>query len=58
MEPTNKPRVSDEGDHAPDVEAEEERTRHQRQKFKKLMVRLATNAAAKGDAYWTRSPKG
>ncbi|WP_455171565.1 hypothetical protein [Azospirillum largimobile] len=58
MEPTNKPRVSDDTDLAPDVEAEEERTRRQQHKFRELMTRLSANAAAMGDSYWTRSPKG
>lgn len=60
MEPTNKPRVSEESDLAPDAEAEAEaeRIRSQQHKFRELMTRLAVNAAAMGDSYWTRSPKG
>lgn len=58
MKPTNKPRVSEQADLAAEGEAEAERIRRQQQKFRKLMVRLAANAEAKGDAYWTRSPKG
>lgn len=56
MEPTNKPRVSEEADLTPEAEAE--RTRRQQQKFQELMTRLAANAAEMGDSYWTRSPKG
>lgn len=56
MEPTNKPRVSEEADLLPEAEAE--RRRRQQQKFQELMTRLAANAAAMGDSYWTRSPKG
>jgi len=58
MEPTNKPRVSEEADLLPEAEAEAERRRRQQQKFQELMTRLAANAAAMGDSYWTRSPKG
>ena len=62
MEPTNKPRVSDEATHTPEVQAEAGRThtpaQNQAEKLNILMSRLAANAAAMGDSYWKRSPKG